>query len=322
MPEQVLRAPLHLKQAAAYSAEHEGHVVLVMQDGAELYFEGQNGWDPKTPHRIASGTKSFWGPLAGMAVEDGMLSLDERVSDTVTEWRGDPGREGITVRQLLNFTSGLESSVADSIEEVRERDLYSRAIAAPSATAPGTAWNYGNTNHTAFGELLRRKLGRSREHSHWPPMSLEEYLRLRILDPVGVQIADWARDGAGRITMGSGVTLLAEEWAQYGEWIRLEGWIADKRHLLAASTLAECFEGSDVFPTYGLGWWLSTLDEDAAEVPEDFVMAAGAGKQQLYIIPSLGLTIVRFGESGPQYANADFLARLLHGRTLEQMQMR
>jgi hypothetical protein len=43
-------------------------------------------------------------------------------------------------------------------------------------------------------------------------------------------------------------------------------------------------------------------------------MAAGAGQQRLYIVPSLNLVVVRQGESSG-FRDSEFLARLLHGRT-------
>ena len=49
------------------------------------------------------------------------------------------------------------------------------------------------------------------------------------------------------------------------------------------------------------------------KLPRDFRMAAGAGKQQLYVIPSRGVIAVRMGES-PGFSNAEFLSRLLDGR--------
>src|SRR3546814_11522857 len=66
------------------------------------------------------------------------------------------------------------------------------------------------------------------------------------------------------------------------------------------------FQGSQVNPVYGLTWWLprstpavdivtrsTDITSHAAELPADMVVAAGAGDQRLYIIPSLRLTIVR-----------------------------
>src|SRR3546814_16702676 len=66
------------------------------------------------------------------------------------------------------------------------------------------------------------------------------------------------------------------------------------------------FQGSQVNPAYGLTWWLprstpavdivtwsTDITSHAAELPADMVVAAGAGDQRLYIIPSLRLPIVR-----------------------------
>jgi len=53
--------------------------------------------------------KSFWGLVAYATATDGLLDLDEKVTDTITEWKSDPGKNGITIRQLMNLTSGVES---------------------------------------------------------------------------------------------------------------------------------------------------------------------------------------------------------------------
>ncbi len=302
------KSGMALELAAAYSEEHDGHTLLVLRDGEVVYEAYHSGWNPKAPHRIASGTKSFWGPLAAAAVQDGLLALDEPASDTITEWRGDARRERITIRQLLNFTSGLKPSLAENWDEAKSTDLYAKAVTMPALEEPGAGWNYGGTNHTAFGELLRRKLGGE---------SVEDYLHRRILDPIGMEVADWTRDGAGRLVMSSGAFVTPAEWAKLGELVRTGGRAPDGTPLLDADALAACFRGSEVFPMYGLSWWVSTRDADKADLPDDYVAASGAGKQQLFVIPSLGLTIVRQGESDT-FANAEFFARLLHGMTLEK----
>jgi CubicO group peptidase (beta-lactamase class C family) len=81
---------------------------------AKLLFERyDNGWSRNLPHPLASGSKSFVGVLAMMAVEDGLLSLDEKAADTLTEWKDDPRKSRITVRQLLNLSSGLSPGTAE-----------------------------------------------------------------------------------------------------------------------------------------------------------------------------------------------------------------
>ena len=98
---------------------------------------------------------------------------------------------------------------------------------------------------------------------------------------------------------------------------------------------AEQFRGSAAHPGYGLTWWLphpsatpdpvtagSDIGRRAAELPKDLVVAAGAGDQRLYVIPSRKLVIVRqarldlasFGPNADparRWSDADFLKLLL-----------
>ena len=77
--------------AAAYSAEHKGIAMLVMVEGDIVFDDYPNRGSPYHAHKLASGTKSFAGTLAvAAAADDGLLTIDEKVSDTITEWAGDP----------------------------------------------------------------------------------------------------------------------------------------------------------------------------------------------------------------------------------------
>ena len=95
--------------AADESERHLGRALLVMKDGEIVFERYARGWSSERPHPLASGTKSFCGVLAARALQDGVIrSLDQPASDFITEWRSDPKAAGITVRQLLTLTSGLE----------------------------------------------------------------------------------------------------------------------------------------------------------------------------------------------------------------------
>src|SRR5205085_12618972 len=92
-----------VKAAAEYSARHRGVSFLAIQDGRTLLEQ-----NAKTPYKIYSGTKAFWNLAALAAAEDGLLNLDARVAETITSWRNDPRKAQMTIRQLLDFDSGLE----------------------------------------------------------------------------------------------------------------------------------------------------------------------------------------------------------------------
>src|SRR5260370_26688478 len=95
-----------LRAAADYAAGHRGTALLVIQHGKTIFDERQNGGPAAM--KIYSGTKGFWNTAALAAQQDGLLDLDERASATLPEWAGDGRKSVITLRQLLDFSSGLE----------------------------------------------------------------------------------------------------------------------------------------------------------------------------------------------------------------------
>ena len=105
---QTMPSPDNFKKAAEYSHSQHGTGVLVMVRGEILFEDYAPGWTAEKPHLLASGTKSFCGVMAACAVHDGLLTLDERVADTLVEWKDDPRKSRITIRQLLSLSSGID----------------------------------------------------------------------------------------------------------------------------------------------------------------------------------------------------------------------
>jgi CubicO group peptidase (beta-lactamase class C family) len=320
--EQVKLALPALRSAAEYSRSAHGVSVLVMQRGEIIFEDYAPGWKDR-PHELASGTKSFAGVMAVCAVQDGLLTLDEKVSDTVTEWKADPRKSQVTIRQLLSLSSGIEGG------ENGAPPMYRRAIVLAEATAdPGTRFSYGPIPFQCFGELMRRKLEPRKE-------SVEAYLKRRILDPIGLQVGTWAKDREGNLRMPSGASLTAREWAKFGELIRLGGkW--QGKEIVPEALLKECFKPSTAKPNYGLTFWLLGRGTEGIEAgdgvqlpakarrvieerkrlgfqpPKDTVAAMGKGKQRCYVIPSQELVIIRLGDSvGQEFSDNVFLSKLL-----------
>jgi len=289
-------SPSPFQPAADYLRTCNGHALLVYRDGQLLFEEYLNGHRRDDPHRLASGTKSFVGVLAVMAVEDELLKLDEKVADTLTEWQGDARKSLVTIRQLLTLTSGLAGG------EVGDVPSYKDAVRLAEAKfAPGEKFQYGPVPFQCFGELLRRKLEPRKE-------TIEGYLKRRLLDPIGLKPSFWRKDADSNPNLPSGVLLTAREWAKFGLFVLNKGaW--DGKQLVPEKLLAECFQGSKAHPTYGLTFWLNASDER----PRDLVMAAGAGKQKLYIVPSLKLLVVQFAEAPRRFQEREFLRLVLDG---------
>ncbi|ODU78376.1 serine hydrolase domain-containing protein [Novosphingobium sp. SCN 63-17] len=275
--------------ALAYSNEHDGLALLVLENG-EVRCRSK---DVATPQELWSGTKSLLGLMAAAAVQDGLLALDEAASDTLAEWRSDPVKARITIRELLAMTGGQASTVGRPAG-------YLDSLKAPLTAAPGTKFQYGPAPMQIFGEIMRRKLA-ARSLDSDP----RQYIERRILDPIGVKIGDWRSGPDGLPLMPQGLALSSQEWAKIGEFVR-RGGVQEGKQLIDAAALAELFRGSAANPAYGLTWWLpqataatdpvtrsTDIAAHAADLPADMVVAAGAGDQRLYVIPSLRLTIVR-----------------------------
>jgi len=297
------------RAAGAYSREVGGEFLLVMQDGKIIYEDGIGGWSRTRPHPLASGTKSFTGVAAMLAVQQGLFGLDDKVSDTITEWKSDPRKREITVRQLLNLSSGIEADSADNRKRNRtlatgnavqrmlaaagqRDDFHAQALRAPMLHKAGARFEYGANHFYAFTEFLERTL-RARGVT---PSTAWEWYEKNLFDPIGMKVARIGRDKQGHANVAGGASLTAEQWAKFGEFVRLGGRVrsADGSdvQVLRSDLLNQCFEPSQRNNRYGLTWWLGPRG-----APKDLpavLMAAGLGKQRLYVVPSVRLVVVRF----------------------------
>ncbi|MCE2883424.1 MAG: beta-lactamase family protein [Planctomycetaceae bacterium] len=243
------------REAAAYSRANDGEVLLVLLHGTPVFEDTAPGFTVQSPHLLASGTKSFCGVAAMCAVADGLLSLDEPVSATIHEWRNDPRKAGVTIRQLLTLSSGLEglSSTIDSRANAREAGVTDRAkasVAARSLADPGERFIYGPSSFYVFGELLKRKLAAAKTGD----ADLEAYLDRRIFTPIGIH-PSFTRDEAGNANFAGGCRLNAAEWARFGEFLR-NGGTHEGKSLLAPELVAEMLRATGPNQRYGLTWWL------------------------------------------------------------------
>ena len=297
-------------KAAELSRNAGGIAMLVQVDGKVVFEDYPNGGAATRATELASGTKSFVGVLALCAVEDGLLVLDEKASKTLTEWRDDPARSEITLRQILTLTSGIPGG--PSALETGRVPTYAEAITAKGVSAPGEKFSYGPQPFQVFGEVLRRKLAARDD-------TVMRYLERKILEPLAIKPARWRKDAEGNPNLPSGAALTARDWAKFGEAVRLDG-----KGLLPPGKIAECFVGTKAGRGYGLTWWLPATGPiggnvvrqlRVASLPADTWMAAGAGGQRLIVIPSLKLVAVRLapvrGEGRGAFADGPWLGALL-----------
>lgn len=318
--------PQALREAGEYSAARRGFSLLVSQHGRVVCEQYANGSSARTSHKIYSGTKTLWAVATLAAAEDGLLGLDERASDTIREWRGDPKRRDITIRELLHFTSGLAPNFRLHSDRVGDRNAA--ALATPVVAARGQAFIYGPSHGQVLCEILRRKLapvGRS-------PF---EYLRRTVLNPLGLGDVAYRDDEKGNPLVATGIRLTARQWLKFG--LLLSGRGTERgRVIVPERRFAEMLRGSRANPAFGLGLWLNRgatgpnpRERDIEEMlevpwreqdwrgaclcrdaPADLVASVGSGYQRLYVIPSRELVIVRQGKNA-SFSDAEFLRLIL-----------
>lgn len=304
-----------VRAAAGYSASQGGKSFIAIQNGHTLF--EQNAGEPR---KIYSGTKAFWALAALAAVEDGLLTLEERVAATIPAWRSDPRKARVTIRQLLDFSCGLDPVFYLHNNIPGDRDRI--AIGAPIVANPGMAFIYGPSALQVLHRVLKEKLhGESPTH----------YLERRVLNRLRLGSQRYLTDSAGNPLLAAGWYLTAREWARLGQLVLRGG-----APVVTSGSLAQCWRGSPANRAFSLGWWNNRAAPDGREfdfedmlipkwprqnwsdaclcrdAPSDLVACIGSGYQRLYVIPSMGLVVVR-QSSGGRFSDGRFL-RLLLGK--------
>ncbi|WP_327404052.1 beta-lactamase family protein [Streptomyces sp. NBC_01288] len=143
-------------------------------------------------YRVGSITKTFVSTVLLQLEAEGRLSLDDKVATWlpgVVEGNGNDGGK-VTVRQLMNHTSGIFNYTADDdfgnayftkdgffqhrYDTKTPADLVAIAMSHKPDFAPGTSWNYSNTNYVLAGMVIQKVTG----HSY------ETEIRDRIINPL------------------------------------------------------------------------------------------------------------------------------------------
>ena len=235
------------------------------QIALEEYFHGGSRGQPVP---VASITKSVTSYLVGIALDRGLIdSLDQPLIELVPQVAPPAGRaRAITVRQLLNMTSGL------SEQWYQEKPLMLRVL-----TPPGTRFRYSNE---AVQFLIRAISESSRE-------SVLKFSRATLWKPLDIDVDEtrWPRlepDGSG--DGAAGLMLTTRELGKLG-LLALRGGCWDGKQVVPAAYLREAMrkqvDAGGPEPTgrgYGFLWWIT---------PGGIPYMAGQGGQFVVVLEGL-----------------------------------
>ncbi|MDU9005898.1 serine hydrolase domain-containing protein [Sedimentitalea todarodis] len=278
------------------------HAVLVRQNGetlAEVYFEGRDErWGqplgprshgPDTLHDLRSVSKSVTGLLYGIALDKGLVAgTDSALLAQFPEYAdlATTERNRITIGDTLSMQMGTQwdetlpytdprnSEIAMELAE----DRYRYVLEQPVVADPGTAWTYSGGTTALLGAIIARGAG----------MPLDQFARLHLFDPLGIDEFEWIAGDDGIPSAASGLRLSARDLARIGEMVAARG-IYEGQQIVSADWLQQsATPRAQLDPLrYGYHWWLSPIGD-----PPSWIAGFGNGGQRLSISPRLGLVVV------------------------------
>lgn len=220
----------------------------------------------KTRLNMWSVSKSFISIGIGIAIDEGLISLDEKICDAFPEYvteKTSPNLLSATVRDLLTMTSGLETPLffGDSPERYVVKDWIKYYFDASFTEKPGTHFLYSNFNTYMLSNLIERKAQ--------VPNTLH-YLRNRLFEPIGITNPDWTCCPMGHIYAANGLYLTIDELGLFGELLLRKGEMNGKR-IVSASYIEEAVKkhvdscpppgGGEIamYCGYGYQFWMTQI---------------------------------------------------------------
>ncbi|ULQ54691.1 serine hydrolase domain-containing protein [Flavihumibacter fluvii] len=282
--------------AASNGESSYTRAVLVVYDGKIVGEQYADGFGKNTLMLGWSMAKSLTGAMIGILVKEGKIDPDAPAP--VPEWKHTK-KENITVKQLMQQTSGLDfkedykgpSSVTNML--FKRGDMARFTAKLPLLFQPGTVFNYTGGNTNILSRIIRQTLG-EKEYQAFPYQSL--------FHPINAYSFLLEPDASGTYVTSSYSYATARDFARFGLLYYNNG-IWNGKQVLPENWVKESIQPATADPLkrYGYQFWLNGLDKHDStkrwypDVPADMYFADGYGGQNVYIIPSKKLVVVRLG---------------------------
>ncbi|TQJ19250.1 CubicO group peptidase (beta-lactamase class C family) [Kribbella jejuensis] len=273
----------------------ECHSLMVVHRG-KVAAEGW--WAPYSAERVHllySLTKSFTSIAVGIAIGDGLLSLEDRLVDVLPEHvPADVSEQGrrITVHHLLSMTVGHEEDSLEEAWRLEPADLVKGFLRVPFVHPEGTRHVYDNATTFILARMVERVTGQD----------LPEYLDERLFTPMGIEDAEWDRVASGAAFGFHGLHLTTEAIAAFGELLLRGGRWGDQQLVprewveLATTKYVDTLplpnwtENQDFQSGYGYQFWISRHG----------YFGHGSYGQYCVVVPSHELVVAITGAIGPE----------------------
>jgi len=172
--------------------------------------EVEHRWRSDDRENLYSVSKGVSALAAGIAVDEGILSLDTTVAETLPELDLGEGVDRVTLRDLLTMSSGIDF-VWFGDQPVPGRDLAQEMLRRPSR-GPGAHFQYSDASTYVAMRMLAARVG-----------DVRDWLLPRLFGPLEIDNPQWMRCPLGYIVGGTGLQLRTSELARIGRVLRDRG---------------------------------------------------------------------------------------------------
>ena len=288
--------------------------LIVVYDGKIVIEQYAPGFTRNMPLTGWSMSKSITSAITGILVKQNKLHIDKPAP--VPEWKNinDP-RHSITVRQLLQQTSGLEFEEVYSKSSHATRMLCQRgnmaayAASLPLIHPPGSVFHYSSGNTNILSRIIRQTVGDTYHSFPYEQLFYKIGMYSVVLEP----------DASGTFVGSSYCFASARDWARFG-LLYLNNGEFNNEQILPVDWVKETVTPSAAAKKgqYGFQWWLNAGEKNNPEnrwfpsLPIDLYFADGFEGQNLFVVPSKKLVVVRLGLTRKrQYGEEEFLKAVI-----------
>ncbi len=204
--------------------------VCISQNGKLV---AEHLWEDDWRRNIYSASKSFTSCAVGIAQAEGLLSIDEKLTDAFKDDLPENVSENLskaTVRDLLTMCLGHAEGflMGGQRPQMETEDWVRFSFAQPFVYAPGEKFVYNNVGPYLAGVLVQRRSG----------MNMVDYLMPRLFRPLGILRPTWETDPQGLTFGAGGLMLTVRELHKFGQ-LYLQNGVWEGKQLVPAEWVAE-----------------------------------------------------------------------------------
>lgn len=205
------------------AVEREGlelHSLMLLRRGHVVAEGWWHPYDADGVHLLYSLSKSFTVTAVGMAVEESLLSVEDSVISFFPDDAPETVGEHLATMKVKHLLSMATGHVTDTIDRIIPSDNWAKTfLAIPPDKAPGSVFCYNNGSTYMLSAMLHKLTG----------ASLIEYLKPRLLEPLGIEKARWQENSQG-IQLGfSGLHVTTDAIAKFGQLYLQKGTWQDQQ---------------------------------------------------------------------------------------------